>query len=47
MQIEVQCSKNYLEVFLPQEDGAFGNNVEKKPQKPRPSHKLYMLYIYR
>ena len=31
IQIEVQCSKNYLIFFLPQEVGAFRNNIEKKP----------------
>ena len=35
MQIEVQCSKNYFKFFLPQEAGAFGNNIEKETQKPR------------
>ena len=32
IQIEVQCSKNYFKFLLPQEAGAFRNNVEKKPQ---------------
>ena len=36
IQIEVYCGKNYIKNFLPQEAGAFGNNIEKKPQKPRP-----------
>ena len=26
IQIEVQCSKNYFKIFLPQEAGAFGSN---------------------
>ena len=39
MQIEVQCSKNYLNNFLAQEAGALRNNIEKKPQKPRPKLK--------
>ena len=34
--------------FLPQEAGAFRNNIEKKPEKPRPKlKKICMLYIYR
>ena len=28
MQIEVKCVKNYFKIFLPQEAGAFGNNIE-------------------
>ena len=39
IQIEVQCSKNYFKYFLPQKAGAFGKNIEKKPQKPRPKLK--------
>ena len=30
--MEVKCSKNYFKIFLPQEAGAFGNNIEKEPQ---------------
>ena len=26
IQIEVQCSKNYFKIFLPQEAGDFGSN---------------------
>ena len=44
-QIEVQWSKNYFKVFLPQEVGAFGNNIEKESQKPRPKLKKYVYYI--
>ena len=34
--------------FLQQEVGAFGNNIEKEPQKPRPKlKKIRILYIYR
>ena len=33
-QIEGQCSKNGFKFFLPQEAGAFGNNIEKESQKP-------------
>ena len=36
IQIEVHWSKIYIKNFLPQETGAFGNNIEKKPQKLRP-----------
>ena len=39
IQIEVQCSKNYFKYFLPQKAGAFGKNIEKKPQKPLPKLK--------
>ena len=46
MQIEVQCSKNYFKIFLPQETGAFGNSIEKEPPKPRPEFKKYVYYIF-
>ena len=32
--------------FLPQEAGAFGNNSEKEPQKPRPKLKKCVCYIF-
>ena len=32
-------------MFSPQEAGAFGNNIEKEPQKPHPN--LEKIYIYR
>ena len=32
--------------FKPQEAGAFGNNTEKEPQKPRPKLKKYVSYIF-
>ena len=38
----MQCSKNYFKISLPQEPGAFGNKVEKEPQK---LVYLYLLYI--
>ena len=41
--IEVQCSKNKLTFFLQQETGAFGNNIGKESQKPRP--RLKNMYI--
>ena len=48
IQIEVQCSKSYFKIFLPQEGGAFGNNIEKEPQKSRQKlKKICVLYIYR
>ena len=32
--------------FLPQEAGAFRNNIEKKPQKPQPKLKnMYVIYL--
>ena len=46
IQIEVQFSKNYFQTFLPQEAGAFANNIEKEPQKPRPKLKEYVYYIF-
>ena len=37
-------------IFLQQENGAFGNNIGKKPQKPRPTltnmHITYLLRIF-
>ena len=33
-------------MILSQEAGAFGNNIEKKPQKPRPKLKKYVYYIF-
>ena len=47
IEIEVQCSKNYLKMFLSQEAGASGNNIEKEPQKPLPILKKYISYIHR
>ena len=38
--MKVQCSKNHVD-FLPQEAGAFGNNIGKDPQKPCP--KLFIM----
>ena len=44
----MQCNKYYFKIFWPQEAGAFGNNIEKKPQKPHPKlKKICILYIYR
>ena len=37
-----------VQFFLPQEAGAFGNNIEKEPQKPRPKLKnMYTIYLLR
>ena len=33
-------------IFLQPETGAFGNNKEKKPQKPRPKMKKFVYYIF-
>ena len=46
IQIEVQCSKNCFNISLSQEVGAFGNDIEKNSQKPRPKLKKYLYYIY-
>ena len=32
--------------FLQQKAGAFGNNIGKEPQEPRPKFKIWILYIY-
>ena len=46
MQIEVQCIKNYFNIFLTQEVGAFGKDKEKEPQKARPKFKkICIIYI--
>ena len=46
MQIEVQCSKNYFKNILPQEAGAFGNKIEKEPQKSHPELKKHAYCIF-
>ena len=46
MQIEFKCSKSYFKIFLPQEARAFGNNIEKEPQKPLSKLKKYVHYIF-
>ena len=46
MQIEVKYVKNYFKIFLPQEAGAFGNNMVKESQKPRQRLKKYVYYIF-
>ena len=46
--IEVQCSKKLVQFFLQQKAGAFGNNIGKEPQKPRPTLKnMYITYLLR
>ena len=46
MQIEIQCSKNHFNFFLPQEAGDFENDIEKEPHKSRPKLKKYVYYIF-
>ena len=46
IQIEVQCSKNSLKMFLLQEAGEFRNKIEKKTQKPRPKLEKNVCYIF-
>ena len=36
-----------LQIFLPQEAGASGNNIEKEPRNYAKNWKLCVLYIYR
>ena len=37
-----------VQFFLQQEAEAFGNNIEKEPQKPRPKLKnMYVIYVLR
>ena len=42
--------QKFVHNFLQQENGAFGNNIGKKPQKPRPTltnmHITYLLRIF-
>ena len=35
-----------IQIFVPQEVGAFGNNIEKEPQKPRPKLNKYLYYAF-
>ena len=44
--MEIQYCKNYFKSFLPQEAGAFGNNMGKEPQKLRPKLEKYVYYIF-
>ena len=46
IEIEVQCSKNYFKILLPQEAGGFGNNIEKEPQKLHPNLKKCLYYLF-
>ena len=37
-----------VQIFLQQEARAFGNNIGKEPQKPRPKLKnIYIIYLLR
>ena len=37
-----------FQYFLPQEAGVFGNNIERKLQKPHPKLKnMYVIYLHR
>ena len=48
IQIEVQCSKNYFKIYLPQEAGAFGNNMPsiKNCAKATPKIDNYAYYLF-
>ena len=44
----MQCVKNYFKLFLPQEAGVFGNNIEKEPQEATPKlEKMSIIYLQR
>ena len=45
--MEVQCSKIYLNFFLSQEAGAFGNNRKKTAKTTPKIAKICILYIDR
>ena len=45
-EVQYECSKNYFKIFLLQEAGAFGNNIENEPQESRPKLKKYVYYIF-
>ena len=38
--------QNYFKIFLPQEAGAFGNYIEKEPEKPHTKLKKYVYHIF-
>ena len=44
--MEVEFSKSYFKIFLPQEAGAFGNNIEKQPQMRGPKLEKYLCYVF-
>ena len=46
LQIEVQCSKNYFKILLPQEGGTFGKNRKKNRKSHRPNLKKYLYYKF-
>ena len=40
--------QKFVKIFLKQEAGAFGNNIGKEPQKPRPKlTNMYIIYLLR
>ena len=43
--IEVKRSKTYFNIYLPQEVGAFGINIDKEPQKPRQNNDSIFLTL--
>ena len=46
--MKVYCRKYQFKFFFQQEAGGFGNNIAKKPQKPRPELKIvYIIYSLR
>ena len=47
MQIEVQCSKNYFYIFLPQNAGAFGKHRKGTAEITPKIEKICILYVYR
>ena len=46
IQIRSTVQQKLFQFFLPQEAGAFGNNIEKELQKRRPNLKKYVYYIF-
>ena len=46
LQIEVQCSKNYLKTVSPREAGAFRNNVEHKSHVQNWKN-MYVIYLHK
>ena len=47
IQLDVQCSKNYFNFFLPQEAGAFGNSRNGTVKAMPKIEKICILYICR
>ena len=42
IQIEVQCSKNYFKIFLPQEAEVFGNKIKRTAKTTPKIEKIYL-----